>query len=86
MIGSVFDLHGLRRRADPTPAAADELEMQAAVACPNLAFPLLPMQVEIGGRGDLGEELRRRELLGCPTRAAPSLWATRRALYTIAAA
>jgi hypothetical protein len=40
--------------------------MQAAVACPNLAFPLLSMQVEIGGRGDFGEELRRRELLGRP--------------------
>src|SRR6058998_1942035 len=63
VVGSVFDLHGLRCRSDPATAAADETEMQAAVSRPNLAFPLLPMQVEIGGRGDLGVELRRRELL-----------------------
>src|SRR2546425_11763892 len=66
VVGSVFDLHGLRCRPDPATAAADETEMQAAVPGPNLAFPLLPMQVEVGGRGDLGVELRRRELLRRP--------------------
>src|SRR2546425_1103192 len=66
VVGSVFDLHGLRCRPDPATAADDETEMQAAVSRPNLAFPLLPMQVEIGGRGDLGVELRRRELLRRP--------------------
>src|SRR2546422_8714332 len=66
VVGSVFDLHGLRCRSDPATAAADETEMQAAESRPNLAFPLLPMQVEIGGRGDLGAELRRREVLRRP--------------------
>src|SRR5437016_3888111 len=32
VVGSVFDLHGLRCRSDPATAAADETEMQAAVA------------------------------------------------------
>ena len=40
--------------------------MEATIPGPNLAFPLLSMQIEIGGRGDLGEELRRREPLGRP--------------------
>src|SRR5712664_393229 len=66
VVGSVFDLHGLRGRPDPATAAADETEMQAAVPGPNLAFPLLPMQVEVRCRGDLGVELRRRELLRRP--------------------
>src|SRR5439155_22517600 len=66
VVGSVCDLHGLRCRSDPATAAADETEIQATIAGPNLAFPLLPMQIEIGGRGDLGEELRRREPLGRP--------------------
>src|SRR2546422_10864711 len=66
VVGSVFDLHGLRCRSDPATAAADETEMQAAVSRPNLAFPLLPMQVEVGGRGDLGVEFRRRQLLRRP--------------------
>ena len=54
VVVAVFDLHGVGRRSDPAPAASDETEMQAAVSGPNLAFPLLSMQVEIGGRGDFG--------------------------------
>src|SRR5207247_8668732 len=67
VVGSVFDLHRLWRRPDPATAAADEAEMQVAVSHPNLALPLLPMQVEVGGGGDLGIELRRRELLRRPS-------------------
>src|SRR4029453_19673670 len=61
-----FTLRGLWGRPDPAPAAADESQMEATIPGPNLAFPLLSMQIEIGGRSDLGEELRRREPLGGP--------------------
>src|SRR2546422_11554065 len=71
VVGSVFDLHGLRCRSDPATAAADETEMQAAVSRPNLAFPLLPMQVEIGGRGDLGVGTSPARVAQAPTRLAP---------------
>ena len=87
MVGSVLDLHGLGCRAHPAAATADEPEMQVPVASPNLAFPLLPVQVHVRGGGDLGIELRRRQALRLPADLrAPSLWATRRALETIAAA
>ena len=66
VVGSVFDRQELRRRSDPAPTAADETEMQVAGPRANLAFPLLPMEVEIGGRGDLGVDLRRRQLLRRP--------------------
>jgi len=64
VVGSVFDLHWLRGRPDPALAPADQTEMQAAMAEPDLAFPLLPMQVEKGGGHDLRVELGRRERLG----------------------
>src|SRR2546430_1786285 len=50
VVGSVFDLHGLRCGPDPATATADEGEMQVAGSRPNPAPPPLPMQEELPGR------------------------------------
>src|SRR3989442_10023560 len=63
VIGSVFDLDWLPGRPDPARAPADQTEMQAAMAEPDLAFPLLPMQGEKGGGHDLRVEICRRQVL-----------------------
>jgi hypothetical protein len=64
VVGSVFDQHRVWDRPNPASAPADQTEMQAAMAEPDLALPLLPMQVEEGGRHDLGVELGRRDVFG----------------------
>jgi len=82
VVGPVFDLHGLRGRPDPATEAADETKMQMAVPRQNLAFPLLPMQVEVRGRGDLGVELRRRVLHFNVTEHPTAAWTAQQCLDT----
>lgn len=47
MIAAGFHPHRLRGGAHPATPAADEAEMQVTIAYPNLAFPLLPVQMQL---------------------------------------
>jgi hypothetical protein len=51
---------------DPGPARVDEARVDSRPTAVELARPLLFLQMEMTGHGELGEELGRRDVLVAP--------------------
>src|ERR1700674_3326687 len=65
-VASMLDAHRSRLRARPSMAtpADDDVRMRVGVLPLPLAFPLLGVEIEKTGDGDLRKQLRRRQFFG----------------------